>query len=51
MSIFSRTKTPATDFEAATHAVEDITGDYTLDVTHTPPRVQRAARDGDDGPR
>jgi polyisoprenoid-binding protein YceI len=36
MSIFSRGKTtPTTDFEAATHAVEDITGDYTLDVTHS----------------
>jgi polyisoprenoid-binding protein YceI len=36
MSMFSRTKTtPATDFEQATQAVEDITGDYTLDATHT----------------
>jgi polyisoprenoid-binding protein YceI len=39
MSIFSRTKTaPAgteADFEQATQTIEDITGDYTLDVTHT----------------
>jgi polyisoprenoid-binding protein YceI len=35
--MFSRTKTAptTTDFEAATRAVEDITGDYTLDVTHS----------------
>ena len=36
MSMFSRTKTtPATDFEQATQAVQDISGDYTLDVSHT----------------
>src|SRR6478736_514460 len=36
MSMFSRTKTTtATDFEQATQAVADITGDYTLDVSHT----------------
>src|SRR4051794_1335831 len=35
MSFLSRTKTVDTDFEAATNVVEDITGDYTLDVTHS----------------
>jgi polyisoprenoid-binding protein YceI len=35
MSMFSRTKTTATEFEQATQAVADITGDYTLDVSHT----------------
>ncbi len=37
MSMFSRTKaTPtATEFEQATQAVQDISGDYTLDVSHT----------------
>ena len=39
MSIFSRTKTAPTgteaDFEQATQTIEDITGDYTLDVSHT----------------
>ena len=36
MSMFSRTKTTApADFEQATQAVADITGDYTLDVSHT----------------
>jgi polyisoprenoid-binding protein YceI len=36
MSMFSRTKTTTpTDFEKATQAVADITGDYTLDVSHT----------------
>ena len=37
MSMFSRSKTTATatDFEQATQAVDDITGDYTLDVSHT----------------
>ena len=36
MSMFSRTKTTTpTDFEQGTHAVADITGDYTLDVSHT----------------
>ena len=36
MSIFSRkTTTSETDFEAATNIVEDITGDYALDVTHS----------------
>ena len=35
MSFLSRTKTTETDFEAATNVVEDITGDYTLDVTHS----------------
>jgi polyisoprenoid-binding protein YceI len=36
MSMFSRTKTTSpTDFEQATQAVADITGDYTLDVSHT----------------
>jgi polyisoprenoid-binding protein YceI len=36
MSMFSRTKTTTpTDFEQATQAVADITGDYTLDVSHT----------------
>ena len=37
MSMFSRSKTTATatEFEQATQAVEDITGDYTLDVSHT----------------
>jgi len=36
MSMFSRTKTATpTDFEQATQAVADITGDYTLDVSHT----------------
>ena len=36
MSMFSRTKTTTdTDFEQATQAVQDISGDYTLDVSHT----------------
>jgi polyisoprenoid-binding protein YceI len=36
MSMFSRTKTTTpTDFEQATQAVADISGDYTLDVSHT----------------
>jgi polyisoprenoid-binding protein YceI len=36
MSMFSRTKTTTpTDFKQATQAVADITGDYTLDVSHT----------------
>src|ERR1041384_4142816 len=39
MSIFSRSKTAPTgadvEFEQATQVVEDITGDYTLDVSHT----------------
>ena len=36
MSMFSRTKTNTpTDFEQGTQAVADITGDYTLDVSHT----------------
>jgi polyisoprenoid-binding protein YceI len=34
MSIFSR-KSTETEFEAPTTVVEDLTGDYTLDVTHT----------------
>ena len=47
MSMFSRTKTTApTDFEQATQAVADITGDYTLDVSHTRARLQRPPRDG-----
>jgi polyisoprenoid-binding protein YceI len=34
--MFSRTKTTTpTDFEQGTQAVADITGDYTLDVSHT----------------
>jgi polyisoprenoid-binding protein YceI len=34
--MFSRTKTNTpTDFEQGTQAVADITGDYTLDVSHT----------------
>jgi polyisoprenoid-binding protein YceI len=34
--MFSRSKTATpTDFDAATHAVDDITGDYALDVTHS----------------
>ncbi len=35
MSIFSRKTATVQDFEQATQVVEDITGDYTLDVTHT----------------
>lgn len=37
MSIFTRTKTDTLDhsFDAPTSAVEDITGDYTIDQTHT----------------
>jgi polyisoprenoid-binding protein YceI len=37
MSIFSRTTKPAVldSFDAPTSAVEDITGDYTIDQTHT----------------
>jgi polyisoprenoid-binding protein YceI len=36
MSMFARTRTtPTTDFEQATQAVQDISGDYTLDVSHT----------------
>src|SRR4051812_48998995 len=36
MSMFARTKTtPTTDFEQGTQAVQDISGDYTLDVSHT----------------
>ena len=37
MSIFSRTtsKTPVTTFGAATTAVADITGNYTIDPSHT----------------
>ena len=37
MSMFSRSKTASTttEFEQATQAVGDITGDYTLDVSHT----------------
>ena len=36
MSIFSRkTETPAATFDAPTAAVEDLTGDYTIDPTHT----------------
>ena len=36
MSMFSRTKTTTpTDFEQATQAVDDITGDYTIDPSHT----------------
>src|SRR3954453_18584858 len=39
MSMVSRTKTAPTgteaDFEQATHTIEDISGDYTLDVSHT----------------
>jgi polyisoprenoid-binding protein YceI len=37
MSMFSRTKTAGTDadFEQATQTIEDISGDYTLDVSHT----------------
>ena len=37
MSIFSRSKTAPTDveFERATQVVEDISGDYTLDASHT----------------
>ena len=37
MSMFSRSKTAptTTEFEQATQAVDDITGDYTLDVSHT----------------
>jgi len=35
MSMFSRkSATTTTDFEQATHAVDDISGDYTLDVSH-----------------
>jgi polyisoprenoid-binding protein YceI len=35
-------ETASTDFEAATTAVEDVTGDYTLDVAHT--RIGMRAR-------
>jgi len=37
MSIFSRNtaKTTPTEFEQATQAIDDIAGDYTLDVSHT----------------
>ncbi len=36
MSFFTRTTTaPAAAFDAATQVVDDITGDYTLDVTHS----------------
>ena len=36
MSIFSRkTETPADSFDAPTAAVEDITGDYTIDPSHS----------------
>jgi polyisoprenoid-binding protein YceI len=38
MSMFSRTSTTTptpTEFEQATQAVDDISGDYTLDVSHT----------------
>lgn len=43
MSIFSRKSTPAEPtFDAATTAVEDITGDYTIDPAHT--RIGFSAR-------
>ena len=37
MSMFSRStaKTTAPEFEQATQAIEDISGDYTLDVSHS----------------
>ncbi|MDT9593077.1 YceI family protein [Nocardioides zeae] len=37
MGIFNRSKTESTEasFDAPTTAVDDISGDYTLDVTHT----------------
>jgi polyisoprenoid-binding protein YceI len=39
MSMFSRTKTAPTgteaEFEQATHTIEDVSGDYTLDVSHS----------------
>ncbi len=35
MSIFSRKTVTEPDFETATHVVDDISGDYTLDVTHS----------------
>jgi polyisoprenoid-binding protein YceI len=36
MSIFSRTKSAdTTAFEQATQAVEDVTGDYTIDASHS----------------
>ncbi len=35
MSFFTRTPTAAADFDEATHVVDDITGDYALDVTHS----------------
>lgn len=36
MGIFNRTKTAAVEtFDAPTHAVDNISGDYTIDPTHT----------------
>jgi polyisoprenoid-binding protein YceI len=35
MSIFTRNRPAATDFDAATTAVDDIAGAYTLDTSHT----------------
>ena len=35
MSIFSRKTQPEQEFDAPTAAVEDISGDYTIDPTHT----------------
>jgi polyisoprenoid-binding protein YceI len=42
MSIFSRKKDAEPTFDAATTAVEDITGDYTIDPAHT--RIGFSAR-------
>jgi polyisoprenoid-binding protein YceI len=35
MSFFTRTTAPAAGFDAATQVVDDISGDYALDVTHS----------------
>ena len=40
-----------TEFDAATTVLADITGDYTIDPAHTPPRLRRPPRDGHQGPR
>jgi len=35
MALFGRTATTQTDFDQATQVIDDITGDYTLDTSHS----------------
>ena len=51
MGLFNRKAEATETVEAASVAVNDISGDYTLDPSHTPHRLLRPPRDGHQGPR